>query len=80
MMISFILNIIVAICAMSLLVLGHTNPSYSTEKIRACFRYQKEHCSDLICEMSTDEQLEIIQQVETNILDCLEQKRPVSEP
>lgn len=41
-------------------------------RVKACFNEQKEKCGDLICEMSTDDLYLVVEQIESNILDCLE--------
>ncbi len=40
-------------------------------KIKQCFEQEKAHCSDKICEMSTDYPYEILEQVESNVMDCV---------
>lgn len=43
-------------------------------RVKACFQEQKEKCGDLICEMSTDDISLVIEQLESNIIDCLQQQ------
>lgn len=41
-------------------------------RVKACFQEQKDRCGDLICEMSTDDLFLVVEQLESNIMDCLE--------
>lgn len=43
-------------------------------RVKACFNEQKEKCGDLICEMSTDDLYYVVEQLESNIMDCLEKQ------
>jgi len=47
----------------------------SMDEIKACFQRELETCSDRICEMSTDDNSIIIEQVRDNVIDCLEAKK-----
>lgn len=41
-------------------------------RVKACFQEQKDKCGDLICEMSTDDLILVVEQLESNIIDCLQ--------
>lgn len=41
--------------------------------IEKCFDEQIANCGDLLCEMSTDNVYEILQQVKINVLACVEE-------
>lgn len=44
---------------------------YSLADVKECFKKEIEACGDKICEMSTDSNVDILKQVESNVLDCL---------
>lgn len=48
---------------------------FSMDEIKTCFQRELDRCGDVICEMSTDDNAKIIEQVQDNVIDCLEQKR-----
>lgn len=49
----------------------HKGEEALMSKIKQCFEQEKAHCSDKICEMSTDYPYEILEQVESNIMECV---------
>lgn len=48
---------------------------FSMDEIKSCFERELDRCPDVLCEMSTDDNSVIIQQVRDNAIDCLERKR-----
>lgn len=45
------------------------------EKINDCFQKEIDRCGDVICEMSTDDNSEIIKQLWKNITECIEETK-----
>lgn len=46
--------------------------TFTRAKVQECFAEQKSRCGDLICEMSTDDLFYVVEQVESNVMDCLD--------
>ena len=64
------ISILFAMAFFSLAFFKKETPDLS--RVKACFEEQKEKCGDLICEMSTDDLSLVIDQLESNIIDCLQ--------
>lgn len=46
--------------------------TFTLTKVKECFEEQKTKCGDLICEMSTDDLFYVVEQLESNVMDCLQ--------
>jgi hypothetical protein len=45
------------------------------DKLNECFKRELDSCGDKICEMSTDDNSEIIKQLWKNVLDCIKKNK-----